>query len=111
VAQTIATSPLVKTALAGSDPNWGRILAAAGRAGVPFDQSQVNLRIKNPGQAPLDIVANGSPTLYNESEAAEIFSRAEIDIYLEIGLGEAEAIMWTGDLTHDYISINADYRT
>ena len=111
VAKTIATSPLVKTALAGSDPNWGRILAAAGRAGVPFDQSQVNLRISNPGQAPLDIVTNGAPTHYNESEAVEIFSRAEIDINLEIGLGEAEVLMWTGDLTHDYISINADYRT
>jgi glutamate N-acetyltransferase/amino-acid N-acetyltransferase len=111
VAQTIATSPLVKTALAGSDPNWGRILAAAGRAGVPFDQNQVNLWISNPGKSPLYLVANGAPTLYSESEAEEIFSRPEIDIKLEVGSGGAEAMMWTGDLTHEYISINADYRT
>ena len=111
VAQTIATSPLVKTALAGSDPNWGRILAAAGRAGIPFNQNQTNLWISNPGKQPLALVAGGSRTDYREREAVKIFSRSEIDIGLEIAPSGAEATVWTGDLTHDYITINADYRT
>lgn len=111
IAGTIATSPLVKTALAGSDPNWGRILAAAGRAGVSFDQGQVALWVGNPGERELQIVAQGTPTDYLEEEAAAIFARPEINIHLDLGQGEAGATMWTTDLTHDYVTINADYRT
>lgn len=111
VAETIATSPLVKTALAGSDPNWGRILAAAGRAGVSLDQSSLALWIANSDQARLQLVAGGSPTGYAELEAAAIFARPEIHIQLDLGQGEAEDTMWTTDLTHDYVTINADYRT
>lgn len=111
VAETIATSPLVKTALAGSDPNWGRILAAAGRAGVPFDQHHVGLWIGN-GQGPsLQLLAQGTPTGYMEEEAAAIFARRDIHIRLDLGQGQGQATMWTGDLTHDYVTINADYRT
>ncbi len=111
VAETVATSPLVKTALAGGDPNWGRILAAAGRAGVPLDQSRLSLAIANPDQRALPLVRGGSPTAYRESEAAAIFARAEILVQLDLGQGRAEDIMWTTDLTHDYVTINADYRT
>jgi glutamate N-acetyltransferase/amino-acid N-acetyltransferase len=111
VAETVATSPLVKTALAGGDPNWGRILAAAGRAGVPLDQSRLSLEVANPGQTPLRIVTNGSPTTYRESAAAAIFAQPEINIQLDLGQGLAEDTMWTTDLTHDYVTINADYRT
>jgi glutamate N-acetyltransferase/amino-acid N-acetyltransferase len=111
VAETVATSPLVKTALAGGDPNWGRILAAAGRAGVTFDQSGVALWIANPGQRSLQLVKNGAPTSYPEQEAAAIFARPEITIQLDLGQGEASDTMWTTDLTHDYVTINADYRT
>ena len=111
VAETIATSPLVKTALAGSDPNWGRILAAAGRAGVPFDQNQVALWIGNPDGQPLQLVEQGTPNGYLEQNAAAIFSGTEIEICLDLGLGGAQSIMWTCDLTHDYVSINADYRS
>jgi glutamate N-acetyltransferase/amino-acid N-acetyltransferase len=111
VAETVATSPLVKTALAGGDPNWGRILAAAGRAGVPLDQSKLSLEIANPGQPQLQLVRAGSPTTYLESEAAAIFAQPEIVIELDLGQGPAEDSMWTTDLTHEYVTINADYRT
>ena len=111
VAQTVATSPLVKTALAGGDPNWGRILAAAGRAGVALDQTCLALWIANPGRRPMQLVNNGSPTGYAEQEAAVIFARPEILIRLDLGQGEAGDTMWTTDLTRDYVTINADYRT
>jgi len=111
VAETIVTSPLVKTALAGSDANWGRILAAAGRAGVTFDQEQVDLWVCNPGAAPLQLVAKGEPTPYSEDEAAAIFARPEIDIHLSLGSGDGTCTFWTCDLTREYVSLNADYRT
>ncbi len=111
IASTIATSPLVKTAFAGSDANWGRILAAAGRAGIVFDQYQVNLSIGVSDPDQLQIVANGTPTAYQEADAAAIFSEPEFKILLDIGVGTGAATMWTCDLSHEYITINADYRT
>jgi glutamate N-acetyltransferase/amino-acid N-acetyltransferase len=111
VAATIATSPLVKTAFAGGDANWGRILAAAGRAGATFDQSQTALWIGNPGREALQLVEGGTPTAYDEAEATAIFAQTEIDIHLDLGAGEGEGTMWTCDLTHDYVTINAAYRT
>jgi glutamate N-acetyltransferase/amino-acid N-acetyltransferase len=111
VARTIATSPLVKTALAGSDPNWGRILAAAGRAGVSFDQRTVNLWIGNFDRQRLQLVHKGMPTGYAELEAGALFNGSEIYIHLDLGKGLAEVTVWTCDLTHDYVTINADYRT
>jgi glutamate N-acetyltransferase/amino-acid N-acetyltransferase len=111
IAQTIATSPLVKTAFAGSDANWGRILAAAGRAGVAFDPSQVSLWVGAAHPTELQLVAVGTPTDYREADAAAIFSQAEFSVQLELGEGDAMTTMWTTDLTHEYITINADYRT
>jgi glutamate N-acetyltransferase/amino-acid N-acetyltransferase len=111
VAETIATSPLVKTAFAGGDANWGRILAAAGRAGVAFDQTRTGLWIAAPDEKPLQLVAKGTPTAYAEADAARIFAEAEIEVTLQIGDGSGDATMWTTDLTHDYVTINADYRT
>jgi glutamate N-acetyltransferase/amino-acid N-acetyltransferase len=111
IAKTISTSPLVKTALAGSDPNWGRILAAAGRAGVAFDQRQVDLLIGNNGERRLQLVSQGSSTGYPVEEAAAIFAETEIEIHLDLSMGETESVMWTTDLTHDYVTINADYHT
>ena len=111
VANTIATSPLVKTALAGSDPNWGRILAAAGRAGVSFAQGLTALWINNPAQPALQLVAGGTPRDYREEEAAAIFAGPEIEIRLDLGQGDGRALVWTTDLTHEYVTINADYRT
>ena len=112
VANTIATSPLVKTAIAGADANWGRILAAAGRAGVGFDQSDVALEIgSQSANAVLVLVKNGTPTSYAEADAAAIFAQSEIVIELDLGAGDGCATVWTCDLTHEYVSINADYRT
>ena len=111
VAATIAISPLVKTALAGNDPNWGRIMMAAGRAGVTFDQNRVGLSAGSPGSSPLSLVVGGTPAGYTEAEAVAIFSRPEINLYLDLGQGDAEVTLWTTDLTHAYVSINGDYRT
>jgi glutamate N-acetyltransferase / amino-acid N-acetyltransferase len=110
IANTIATSPLVKTALAGGDPNWGRILAAAGRAGVPFDPAAAALWIAADGPA-LQLVAGGTPTDYNEDDAAAIFAQSELTIHLTLGPGPGTATIWTTDLTHDYVTINSHYRT
>lgn len=111
IAETIATSPLFKTALAGGDANWGRIVAAAGRAGIPFDPQQTSLTISGPGLAPLTIFANGMPTKYEERDAAAIFAQPDIFIHLNVGPGSGSDTMWTCDLTAEYVAINADYRT
>ena len=111
IANTIATSPLVKTAFTGSDPNWGRILAAAGRAGVPFDQHQVELWIGVQRANELQLVHQGTPTNYQEADAAAIFAGPEFMIRLDLGAGSASDTIWTCDLSHDYVAINADYRT
>lgn len=111
IANAIATSPLVKTAVAGGDANWGRILAAAGRAGIPFDQHQAALWISKPDLARLQLVAAGTPLPYAEADAAEIFQGTEIFVQLQVGQGQGQATVWTCDLTQKYVSINADYRT
>ncbi|MBP6470846.1 MAG: bifunctional glutamate N-acetyltransferase/amino-acid acetyltransferase ArgJ [Chloroflexi bacterium] len=111
VANTIATSPLVKTAFAGGDANWGRILAAAGRAGVPFDQYQTNLWVGVQQTDELQLVRQGTPTDYQESKAAAIFNQPEFKIRLDLGRGDAHDTVWTCDLSYDYVAINADYRT
>ncbi|PID87141.1 MAG: bifunctional ornithine acetyltransferase/N-acetylglutamate synthase [Chloroflexi bacterium] len=111
IANTIATSPLVKTALAGSDANWGRLLMAAGRAGIPFDPHKVDLWIGAKQPYELHLVNQGTPTHYREEEAAAIFAQAEFIISLQLGEGNAADTVWTCDLSHDYVTINADYRT
>lgn len=111
IAETIAVSPLVKTALAGSDPNWGRIIMAAGRAGVTLDPAKLRFSVSNPGTTPMTLVDNGTPTDYDESDAVAIFTQSDLVLELDLGLGAKEAVMWTTDLTHQYVTINADYRT
>jgi glutamate N-acetyltransferase/amino-acid N-acetyltransferase len=111
VAQAIATSPLVKTAVYGGDPNWGRVLAASGRSGVDLDPGQVALWFAPAHGPACQVVAAGAPLSYDEAEAARIFAGAELGIRLDLGVGEAEATLWTCDLTHDYVSLNANYRT
>lgn len=111
VARTIATSPLVKTAFAGGDPNWGRILAAAGRSGILLDPDLLELRI-----GPLDhpdflLVQAGSFTEYDVSTAASIFAQPEFALQLDIGMGKASQSVYTCDLTKEYVTINAEYRT
>jgi glutamate N-acetyltransferase/amino-acid N-acetyltransferase len=105
-AHAVATSPLVKTALAGGDPNWGRILAAVGRSGARFSPRRVAL---SAGGLPL--VVNGCPTAYREGDAARIFARDTVPVTIDLGAGGASASLMTCDLGHDYVALNADYRS
>jgi glutamate N-acetyltransferase / amino-acid N-acetyltransferase len=105
-ASTIATSLLVKTAVHGEDPNWGRILAAAGRANVAIDTRKVKVGI---GKATL--FAEDYPRPEEEPAAREHLEGKEILIWIDLGCGVLEAEAWTCDLSADYVRINADYRT
>ncbi|HIJ84101.1 MAG TPA: bifunctional glutamate N-acetyltransferase/amino-acid acetyltransferase ArgJ [Magnetococcales bacterium] len=107
VAATVAKSPLVKTAFAGSDPNWGRILAAVGYSGVPLQVDRIAIFLD---QVP--IVAGGvrAPD-YQEAQGAAVMAQKEITIRIDLGSGQERDTVWTCDLTHEYISINADYRS
>nr|MBP6804812.1 bifunctional ornithine acetyltransferase/N-acetylglutamate synthase [Chloroflexota bacterium] len=89
----------------------GRILAAAGRAGVPFDQYRTQLWVGVQHTDELQLVSQGTPTDYQEREAAAIFNQPEFKIRLDLGRGDAHETVWTCDLSHDYVAINADYRT
>ncbi len=108
VARTVADSPLVKTALFGEDANWGRIVAAAGRSGVPFDPQRVSLRFND-----VCVFQNGGPVEDPgvEEKAGAAFREKNIEIRLDLGSGSAEETVWTCDLSYDYVKINADYRT
>jgi glutamate N-acetyltransferase/amino-acid N-acetyltransferase len=108
VAYTIAHSPLVKTALFASDPNWGRILAAVGRSGIEdFDLSGVSIYL-----GAVCIVEQGQPaTSYTEEQGQAVMDQAEIDIRVQLGRGQAEDLVWTCDFSYDYVKINAEYRT
>jgi glutamate N-acetyltransferase/amino-acid N-acetyltransferase len=106
VARTIATSPLVKTALAGADPNWGRILAAAGRAGVPFDPTRVEIRL-----AGMLVCRRGRAHLFNERGAHRRLLRHYVPMVMDLRSGQGRARVWTCDLTANYVRINASYRT
>ncbi|MBV8516957.1 MAG: bifunctional glutamate N-acetyltransferase/amino-acid acetyltransferase ArgJ [Acidobacteria bacterium] len=105
-AHAIATSPLVKTALHGGDPNWGRILAAAGRSGARFSVKRVSLTA---GSLPL--VRDGQPVVYREKDAAKIFARERVPLHVDLGAGSGRAVILSSDLGHDYVSLNADYRS
>ncbi len=106
-ARTIANSPLVKTAIAGRDCNWGRIAAALGRSGASFGQYDVDIDIMG-----MPVLRAGLPCGFDEDEALRRFEDDEIVIEVSLGTGgSAETRMWTCDLTHEYIHINADYRS
>jgi glutamate N-acetyltransferase/amino-acid N-acetyltransferase len=106
-ARTIANSPLVKTAIHGGDPNWGRLIAAAGRAGVPFDLERASVSIGD-----VELFRNGQPFDELAPQAAAYLQGKEIAIHVDLGtLGAHEATMWTCDLSAEYVRINADYRT
>ncbi len=105
---TVAHSPLVKTAFFAGDPNLGRILAAVGRSKVEdLDMQRVSLSIGD-----LPVVENGEPSaLYNEQDAAAIMGVEDIIIRIDLGMGDAQACIWTTDLSYDYVKINAEYRS
>ncbi len=106
VAKAIANSLLVKTAIYGRDANWGRILCAAGYSEANLDPDQVDLWLGD-----LHIVHEGKPHDVNEERALDILARYEVTITLDLHLGTGEATVWTSDLSHRYVDINAHYRT
>ena len=106
IAMSVANSPLVKTAMYGGDPNWGRIMAAAGAAGVEFDPRAVDLSL-----AGIPVVGAGAPLPFDPARAAEALREREIAIHVELNAGPQSATVWTCDLTEEYIRINAHYMT
>ncbi|MEP0191204.1 MAG: bifunctional glutamate N-acetyltransferase/amino-acid acetyltransferase ArgJ [Erythrobacter sp.] len=107
VGLTIANSPLVKTAIAGEDANWGRVVMAVGKAGEPADRDTLSIAFGGVWAA-----KNGLPVPdYDEAPVAEHLKGEEIELAVDLGVGQGRATVWTCDLTHGYISINADYRS
>ncbi len=107
VAYTVAHSPLVKTALFASDPNWGRILAAVGRSGVDFEIDKIKIFLGD-----VCIVSNGGrDPAYTEQQGQQVMDQQEIEIRIELNTGNESATIWTSDLSYDYVKINAEYRS
>jgi glutamate N-acetyltransferase/amino-acid N-acetyltransferase len=107
IARTVAESPLVKTAFAGEDANWGRIVMAVGRADEPVNRERMSVRFG-------DLVAakdgRVSPD-YSEAKMSAYMKRKELEVAVDVGVGRGSAVMWTCDLSHGYVSINGDYRS
>ena len=107
IARSIANSPLVKTALAGDDANWGRIVMAVGKAGQPADRDRLSIwfgkvRVARAGERDPD---------YSEAAATAEVARQSVVITVDLGLGRSKATIWTCDLTKEYVAINGDYRS
>jgi len=107
IAMTIANSPLVKTAIAGQDANWGRIVAAAGRAGEPLDRDRLSVTFGELWAAKDGAVAKD----YDEAKMSAYMKNRELEIVVDVGVGHKQATVWTCDLTKGYIEINGDYRS
>ena len=105
-ARTVTTSNLVKTAIHGADPNWGRILAAAGRSGAKVDAGRASIRIGG-----VVVFERGAPRPFDAAAVRTVFERPDIVIALDLGLGDAAARAWGTDLSAEYVRINADYTT
>ena len=110
LAKAVIESSLVKTAIAGHDANWGRIICAMGYSGAQFDQQKVDLTFRSRAGEVL-IARDGVSTGYSEQLATEILSEDEITAIIDIKEGSETATAWGCDLTHEYITINADYRS
>jgi glutamate N-acetyltransferase/amino-acid N-acetyltransferase len=106
IARTIAESQLVKTAIHGGDPNWGRIIAAAGRAGAPIDLNRARLYLQN-----TLVFESGRPAEYDEQALVEAMQTDEVLVDLQLGEGDGAARFWSSDLTAEYVKINAHYST
>lgn len=107
LARAVADSPLVKTAIHGADPNWGRIVSAAGYAGVPFEESQLSLWING-----VSVYAQGAPTDFDDAAlSANLRANRDVSLRLQFERGDASIRFWTCDLTAEYIRLNADYTT
>jgi glutamate N-acetyltransferase/amino-acid N-acetyltransferase len=106
IARTVAESPLVKTALHGGDPNWGRVLAAVGRAGVPLDVSKLSLWIGD-----VHVAERGAALEYAENTAAAAMQEDPVRLRIGLAEGHASGFIWTSDFSHGYVDINAHYRS
>jgi glutamate N-acetyltransferase/amino-acid N-acetyltransferase len=106
MARTIANSPLVKCAMHGNDPNWGRIVSAAGFAGVRFDANKATLKLQG-----VTVFRAGTPVKFDAAKASELMKQPEVIAELSCGLGKSSATIWTCDLSKEYVTINADYHT
>jgi glutamate N-acetyltransferase/amino-acid N-acetyltransferase len=106
VSKSIISSNLVKTAIYGTDANWGRIICAIGYSGQPINPNTLNVCI-----GPIPVVANGLPCVFDEEEATEYLQHETVQIFVNLNQGEASATAWGCDLTYDYVKINASYRT
>ncbi len=105
-ARTVAGSPLVKAAIYGSDPNWGRIIAALGRSGAEIEEAKIDLFLDN-----ICLMERGRPRPFDQEEASNAMKGAEVPIRVFLNLGEARATAWGCDLTEEYVKINAEYTT
>ena len=110
LAKSVACSNLTKTAIAGHDANWGRILCAMGYSGAQFDPEKVDLFFES-SAGKIQIIENGTAVAYSEEEATKILSQSEVTAIADVKMGDAQATAWGCDLTHGYIDINADYRS
>ena len=107
IGMSIANSPLVKTAIAGEDANWGRVVMAVGKAGEPAERDKLSISFGD-----IEVAANGHVVEgYDEAPVAAHLKGSDVTIGVDLGIGEGRATVWTCDLTHGYISINADYRS
>ena len=106
IARAIALSPLVKTALAGADPNWGRILSAAGNAGVVFNPNRTDIYINR-----MRVCAKGGAAEFDEAAASKLLAAKDVLLRVVLGQGRAQVRFWTCDFTNEYIRINSSYRT
>jgi glutamate N-acetyltransferase/amino-acid N-acetyltransferase len=106
IARTVAESPLVKTALHGGDPNWGRVLAAVGRAGVSLDVSRVSIWIGD-----VHVAEGGAARDYDEKTAAAAMQENPVRLRVRLGEGDSSGWMWTSDFSRGYVDINAHYRS
>lgn len=110
IAKAITTSNLVKTALFGEDPNWGRILCAVGYAGVDIDTTGVSIAMGNPVSS-TTVFQHGKPYEYEENDLRELLKSEELSIKVKLGSGEESATAWGCDLSYDYVRINGEYRS
>jgi glutamate N-acetyltransferase/amino-acid N-acetyltransferase len=110
VGDSIARSSLVKTAIHGNDPNWGRILAAAGYSGVDIDPARIWLAFGD-GDESLALLERGMPVAFDRARASALLQRDPALIHIDLGLGDGTATLWTCDLSAEYVRVNAEYTT
>lgn len=106
IAKAICEGALVKTAITGNDPNWGRIVSAAGYTGVPFREEDCSLWVNG-----VPLYQRGAPVAFDEQQVSRLMASGEVHIDLRFTLGEAAVRMWTSDLTQEYVRLNSEYTT